>query len=123
MSLESYRQKRRFDSTPEPDGSEEAIKSGGRFVIHEHHARSLHFDLRLEIDNVLKSWAVPKGRLSTPARSAWPSILKTIRSSISHSKAPSPRATTAPDGSPSGISALSKWLIPPTRLWASKKAS
>jgi len=60
-TLEKYRNKRQFNQTPEPGGGGSAIGSGHSFVIHEHHARRLHFDLRLEINGVLKSWAVPKG--------------------------------------------------------------
>jgi DNA ligase D-like protein (predicted 3'-phosphoesterase) len=62
MTLEKYIKKRKFDSTPEPrakfpkKSSEEKLI----FVIQEHHATHLHFDLRLEMDGVLKSWAVPK---------------------------------------------------------------
>ncbi len=58
--LKDYASKRDFTRTPEParSGKKEAGKS---FVIHEHHARRLHYDLRLEKDGVLKSWAVPKG--------------------------------------------------------------
>ena len=59
MGLEKYKAKRKFDKTPEPRGK---VKKTGkdRFVIHKHSARNLHYDLRLEIDGVLKSWAVPK---------------------------------------------------------------
>jgi bifunctional non-homologous end joining protein LigD len=58
--LSEYKLKRRFQETPEPKGGQ---KKGERliYVIQEHHARRLHFDLRLEKDGVLKSWAVPKG--------------------------------------------------------------
>ncbi|RMF60209.1 MAG: hypothetical protein D6743_15350 [Calditrichaeota bacterium] len=59
-ALASYAQKRRFDKTPEP-GPELAGGQGNGFVIHRHHASRLHYDLRLEQDGTLKSWAVPRG--------------------------------------------------------------
>ena len=58
--LDEYRRKRDPDATPEPFGGPGAA-GGSRFVVHKHSARRLHYDLRLEIDGVLKSWAVPKG--------------------------------------------------------------
>lgn len=58
--LGEYQRKRKFESTPEPvpDGT---AGTGTRFVVHEHHARRLHWDLRLEHDGSLASWAVPNG--------------------------------------------------------------
>lgn len=59
MSLQKYKAKRKFDRTSEPRGRVER-GAGDRFVIHKHSARNLHYDLRLEMDGALKSWAVPK---------------------------------------------------------------
>lgn len=69
--LATYRAKRRFDSTAEPSGAPVAAPDRGTvegsFVVHRHRARRLHYDLRLEIDGVLVSWAVPKGPTLDPS--------------------------------------------------------
>src|SRR5918996_1345177 len=69
-NLDRYRSKRDFSATPEPSpqAAEEDSERTLRFVVQEHHARSLHWDLRLEHEGALASWAVPKGIPPDPRR-------------------------------------------------------
>jgi len=68
MSLKEYRRRRDFTRSPEPKGGKGMV-NGRVYVIQEHHASHLHWDLRLEMEGVLKSWAIPK----------WPPVDEGVR--------------------------------------------
>ncbi len=67
MSLTKYKEKRDFKQTSEPLSGKAAKDEKHIFVIQRHHATRLHYDFRLEMDGVLKSWAVPKGPSLNPS--------------------------------------------------------
>ena len=71
--LKEYRRKRKFSRTPEPKGEEGEARetdAGGRFVVQQHDATNLHWDLRLEHEGVALSWALPRGVPQLPDRKA-----------------------------------------------------
>jgi len=68
MAANDYQEKRDFDKTPEPKGGpSKGNPDAPRFVIQKHDASNLHYDFRLEIDDTLKSWAIPKGPSTDPS--------------------------------------------------------
>lgn len=67
-SLKKYKEKRDFEKTPEPISSEKISSDKPKFVVQKHDARRLHYDFRLEVNGVLKSWAIPKGPSTDPSQ-------------------------------------------------------
>ena len=67
MGLTAYESKRKFEKTPEPKPGLRRKGNGLVFVVQKHAARALHYDLRLELEGVLKSWAVPRGPSLDPS--------------------------------------------------------
>jgi DNA ligase D-like protein (predicted 3'-phosphoesterase) len=66
--LKKYKERRDFESTPGPISNKKTLSEAPRFVIQKHDASRLHYDFRLEVDGVLKSWTIPKGPSTDPGQ-------------------------------------------------------
>jgi bifunctional non-homologous end joining protein LigD len=93
--LEPYRAKRDFEVSSEPPGRRGRKAKKARFVVQKHDATRLHYDLRLEIDGVLKSWAVTRGPSLVPANKRLTVQTEAIPSITYAGRARSRRASTA----------------------------
>lgn len=96
-ALQKYAAKRNFAVTPEPSADSVGTSAEGtRFMVHKHDATRLHYDIRLEMNGVLASWACPKGPSYDPAQKWLAVELKITRWRMPISRAAFPTANTAP---------------------------
>ena len=94
LDIETYNKKRDFSKTKEPRGRKLKGK-GDSFVVQKHDASRLHWDFRLELDGVLKSWAVPKGPSLDPGENRLAMRTEDHPLDYGGFEAPSPRANMA----------------------------